>query len=51
MSQCSRNETMAQYYPTTPEEIADAEQAIQEASEGKLDYLLEGTQHDPKLRK
>lgn len=50
-SQTTRNETMAQYYPSTPEEIADAEQAIQEASEGKLDYLLEGTQHDPKLRK
>lgn len=35
----------------TPEDIADREQAIQEASEGKLDYLLEGTQWDPKLRK
>ena len=35
----------------TPEEIADAEQAMQEAADGKLDYLLEGTQWDPKLRK
>lgn len=35
----------------TPEEIADAEEAMQEAAEGKLDYLLEGTQWDPKLRK
>ncbi|MCO6704783.1 hypothetical protein [Streptomyces sp. CHB9.2] len=35
----------------TPEQIADAEAAIQEAQEGKLDYLLEGTQWDPKLRK
>ncbi|MNQ04759.1 hypothetical protein D3C85_174800 [compost metagenome] len=34
----------------TPEDIADREQAMQEASEGKLDYLLEGTQWDPKLR-
>jgi hypothetical protein len=60
MSQCGRNETMAvQFNPVsesepevlTPEDIQDREQAIQEASEGKLDYLLEGTQHDPKLRK
>lgn len=35
----------------TPEEIADQQAAIQEAEEGKLDYLLEGTQWDPKLRK
>lgn len=35
----------------TPEEIADAEEVMQEAAEGKLDYLLEGTQWDPKLRK
>ena len=35
----------------TPEDIADREQAIQEASEGKLDYLLEGTQWGPNLRK
>lgn len=35
----------------TPEEIADQEAAMQEAAEGKLDYLLEGTQWDPKLRK
>lgn len=35
----------------TPGQIADAEAAIQEAAEGKLDYLLEGTQWDPKLRK
>lgn len=41
----------AQEEELTPEEIADREQAIQEASEGKLDYLLEGTQWDPKLRK
>lgn len=34
----------------TPEQIADAEAAMQEAAEGKLDYLLEGTQWDPKLR-
>jgi hypothetical protein len=34
----------------TPEEIADQEAAMQEAAEGKLDYLLEGTQWDPKLR-
>ncbi|MNE56270.1 hypothetical protein D3C80_1511670 [compost metagenome] len=34
----------------TPEEIQDREQAIQEASEGKLDYLLEGTQWGPKNR-
>lgn len=41
----------AQEEELTPEEIADREQAIQEASEGKLDYLLEGTQWDPKNRK
>jgi hypothetical protein len=35
----------------TPEQIADAEAAIQEAQEGKLDYLLEGTQWDPRNRK
>lgn len=35
----------------TPEDIADREQAMQEASEGKLDYLLEGTQWDPRNRK
>jgi len=40
----------AQEEELTPEEIADREQAIQEASEGKLDYLLEGTQWDPKNR-
>lgn len=60
VSQQGRNETMAFFLsPTsigepetlTPEEIVDREQAIQEASEGKLDYLLEGTQWDPKLRK
>lgn len=59
-SQQGRNETMAFFLsPTpigepevlTPEEIADREQAIQEASAGKLDYLLEGTQWDPKNRK
>lgn len=41
----------AQEEELTPEEVADREQAIQEAAEGKLDYLLEGTQWDPKLRK
>lgn len=53
MSQQGRNETMAVYIEPvlTPEEIVDREQAIQEASEGKLDYLLEGTQWDPKNRK
>lgn len=52
-SQSGRNETMAIHIEPvlTPEEIADREQAIQEASEGKLDYLLEGTQWDPNLRK
>lgn len=35
----------------TPEDIQEREQAIQDASEGKLDYLLEGTQHDPRNRK
>jgi hypothetical protein len=53
MVQSGRNETMAVHIEPvlTPEEIADREQAIQEASEGKLDYLLEGTQWDPKNRK
>ena len=52
-SQSGRNETMAVYIEPvlTPEEIVDREQAIQEASAGKLDYLLEGTQWDPKNRK
>lgn len=52
-SQSGRNETMAVHIEPvlTPEEIVDREQAIQEASEGKLDYLLEGTQWDPKNRK
>ncbi|MNG36315.1 hypothetical protein D3C84_1233100 [compost metagenome] len=36
--------------PLTPEELADREAAIKEAQEGGLDYLLEGTQWDPKLR-
>lgn len=36
--------------PMSPEEILDCEQAMQEASDGKLDYLLEGTQWDPKNR-
>lgn len=35
----------------TPEDIQDREQAMQEAAEGKLDYLLEGTQWDPRNRK
>lgn len=53
MTQQGRNETMAVYIEPvlTTEEIVDREQAIQEASEGKLDYLLEGTQWDPKNRK
>lgn len=52
-SQSGRNETMAIHIEPvlTPEEIVDREQAIQEASAGKLDYLLEGTQWDPKNRK
>jgi hypothetical protein len=59
-SQSVRNETMAVYLDPvcagepevlTPEDLLDREQAIQEASEGKLDYLLEGTQWDPKNRK
>jgi hypothetical protein len=37
--------------PLTPEELADREAAIKEAQEGKLDYLLEGTQWDPRNRK
>lgn len=31
--------------------LKDQEEAMQEASEGKLDYLLEGTQWDPRNRK
>jgi hypothetical protein len=59
-SQSVRNETMAVYLDPvcagepevlTPEDLLDREQAIQEAFEGKLDYLLEGTQWDPKNRK
>jgi hypothetical protein len=37
--------------PLTPEELSDREAAIKEAQEGGLDYLLEGTQWDPRNRK
>lgn len=60
-SQSGRNEQFAIYHAAaeseeprpdpTPEEIEDMHAAMQEAGEGKLDYLLEGTQWDPRNRK
>lgn len=54
------NLDIADTYPSThmlprealsPEELADYDAAMKEVSEGKLDYLLDGTQWDPRNRK